>query len=300
MAIPSKTHTGARAQSSRPLIFTDLDGSLLDHYTYQWTPAAELLNDLKTANVPIIPVTSKTCAEVLSLRSELDNQHPFVTENGAAIYIPQDYFPNQPRECQQKNDFWVVEKSRPRDHWVALLEKLSDEFSGSYQSFYQAGVEGIIEMTGLSENAAWAANQREYSEPVAWLGSDEKKQAFITKLQALGAHVLQGGRFLSISDNCNKGIAVRWLQDEFARQNKSTQFLSLAIGDNQNDIAMLESADHALIIRSPTHSPPALTRTKGVTYSRSEGPVGWQQGVSEWLATHFKQSGPFGNSYTIR
>ena len=50
------------------LIFTDLDGSLLDHNTYSFDPAAELLLQLEQQQIPVIPVTSKTRAEVMALR----------------------------------------------------------------------------------------------------------------------------------------------------------------------------------------------------------------------------------------
>jgi predicted mannosyl-3-phosphoglycerate phosphatase (HAD superfamily) len=50
------------------LIFTDLDGSLLDHHTYSFAPAANYLDRLETQGIPVIPITSKTRAEVLVLR----------------------------------------------------------------------------------------------------------------------------------------------------------------------------------------------------------------------------------------
>ena len=44
----------------RPVIYTDLDGSLLDHYTYEATEALPLLRQLEQLGTPVIPCTSKT------------------------------------------------------------------------------------------------------------------------------------------------------------------------------------------------------------------------------------------------
>lgn len=81
------------------LIFSDLDGSLLDNDSYSHAAADALLAKLDQDEIPVILTTSKTRAEVEALRVELNNRHPFITENGAAVYIPQGYFSTKPEGC---------------------------------------------------------------------------------------------------------------------------------------------------------------------------------------------------------
>ena len=71
------------------LVFSDLDGSLLDHYSYSYEAALPQMEALERAGIPLILVSSKTRAEILILREELANRHPFIVENGAAVFIPQ-------------------------------------------------------------------------------------------------------------------------------------------------------------------------------------------------------------------
>ena len=78
--------------SHQPIIFTDLDGTLLDHYSYSFEAAIPMLGKLEDLGIPVIPITSKTFAEVSRLRDQLNNRHPFIVENGAAIAIPKNYF----------------------------------------------------------------------------------------------------------------------------------------------------------------------------------------------------------------
>lgn len=61
-------HSGLDAALTPRLLFTDLDGSLLDHHSYDWQPARAWLKRLKQLGVPVIPVTSKTRSEIVPLR----------------------------------------------------------------------------------------------------------------------------------------------------------------------------------------------------------------------------------------
>src|SRR6516162_3914161 len=85
-----------RSRQKKLVIFTDLDGTLLDHQDYRWTAAQPALRALARAHCPLIVVTSKTRAEVGPILLALARREPFVVENGGAIYIPAGYFPFTP------------------------------------------------------------------------------------------------------------------------------------------------------------------------------------------------------------
>jgi mannosyl-3-phosphoglycerate phosphatase len=266
----------------RLLVFTDLDGSLLDHHSYSYLDALPQLHRLERLAVPVIPATSKTRAEVEQLRAELGNTEPFIVENGAAVFIPVGYFASRPADTLERGGYWVREMSPPRAEWLALLAELRGEFADEYDYFFRAGISGITRMTNLPASRAAQANQREYSEPVRFYGRPERREAFIAALEARGARVLQGGRFLSVAGECDKGAALAWLRGIYA-QEAGRPCSDLAVGDSGNDCAMLEVAKTALVVRSPVHDYPALSRASGVIYSAQYGPAGWAEGVAHWL-----------------
>jgi len=267
-----------------PLVFTDLDGSLLDHGNYSYRDALPQLRRLARLNVPVVPVSSKTRAEIACLRDELSLDGAFIVENGAAVCIPVGFFQVPPPDVIERDGFWVREWCQPRQHWLQLLADLRHEFAGEFENFERAGTRGIVAMTGLDKAQAEAANAREYSEPVQWLGSPGRKQAFVERLLQSGAEVLQGGRFLGVSGSCDKGRALVWLRELFQRAHPERVIHDLAVGDSENDVAMLEAAETALVVRSPVHDFPSLQRTQGVMYSTGFGPAGWAEGVARWLA----------------
>ena len=270
------------------VIYTDMDGSLLDHGNYSHQAADALLAELEAQGIPVVPVTSKTRAELLHLRLELNNHHPFIIENGAAVVIPRGYFRIQPAGTEIQGDYWVKAFSRPRSHWLKIIEQLVPEFADDFDHFAQLDTQQIASLTGLNPASAKRAAAREYGEPLHWHGKNASRLRLMEKLHQNGAHVLQGGRFLHVSDACNKGDALLWLNNQYGLHAESTPPTSIAIGDSQNDAAMLEVADHALLIPSPAHPPPTQSRTDNLLHGRGFGPIGWDEGVRRILQTLYQ------------
>ena len=265
------------------LVATDLDGSLLDHHDYNCDAARPMLQLLEELRIPVVFASSKTREEVLALRAELGNEHPFIVENGAAVLIPEGYFLKAPAEAVARDGFLVREFAPSRAHWTAPLEQLRKQMPDSFTDFATAGVEGIARMTGLNLEQAAMANDREYSEPVQWRGSDEELALFLATLKDAGARVLKGGRFYSVAGDCDKGQALRWLREQYALAAGAATVYDLAIGDGANDVPMLEIAHRALQIPAPDRPLPVLTRTDGVIVGEGMGPEAWAWGVREWL-----------------
>lgn len=275
------SHTEAEIQY---LVFTDLDGSLLDHRSYSYAEALPQLLKLESLHIPILFVSSKTGAEIAQLRQEMGNTHPFIVENGAAVFIPEYYFPVQPPQTRLVEGYWVYDMSEPRTRWLQLLASLESEYADEFDYFYQVGPAGIVAMTGLTLAQAEQANARQYSEPVRWLGSDDRKTQFVERLLASGASVQTGGRFMAVSGKHDKGSALSWLRAVYKNSSPGANISDLAIGDSHNDCAMLEVAESALLVRSPVHDFPVLQRSdQGVIHSKEIGPAGWAEGVEKWL-----------------
>lgn len=70
------------------VIFSDLDGTLLDSQAYSFQAAEPALLPLRKQGTPLVLCTSTTRAEVKVLRDRLHIRHPFTVENGGTIYIP--------------------------------------------------------------------------------------------------------------------------------------------------------------------------------------------------------------------
>ena len=67
-------------------IFTDLDGSLLNHNNFDFKEIKNFILNCIKNGIKIIPNTSKTKSEIQVFLNQLGQNLPFVVENGAAIH----------------------------------------------------------------------------------------------------------------------------------------------------------------------------------------------------------------------
>ncbi len=264
------------------LVFTDMDGTLLDHHTYSFDAAKPALNALEQKQIPVIPTTSKTFAEMKVLRDQIGLNGPFIIENGAAVYIPHGFFKQKPAGTVWVDGYWCKAFISSKNYWLKLLDKVSKEFKDEFTQFSAMDIEDIQEATGLDAKSAMLASQRQFGEPVLWKGTNERKQAFIKAISDRGATPLEGGRFVHVSGNSDKGQALAWLVAEYQRQNVQ-KVNAIALGDGKNDIAMLEAADTAVRILSPVNPPPEVKKEEVYT-STLPGPQGWNEMLTQLLS----------------
>ena len=204
------------------LIYTDLDGTLLDHHSYSFKPAEDTLKKLRAAKIPVIINTSKTCAEVCQIRKDLLNEHPFIVENGASILIPKNYFDSQPPQTQpftiENEEFWIRQVGNNRQNYYELIlegaKTLKLNEGDTFSCFTFLGTEGIAKHTGLSMEQAKMANQRIGSEPIFWHSlpshnAEHNKQALAQWLIDKGCRVIEGGRFMHVlHPDASKGLSL--------------------------------------------------------------------------------------------
>ena len=251
-------------------MFSDLDGTLLDHDTYYWEPAKPALNALRDRDIPLVLVSSKTLAELESYRSQLGLQHPVVAENGAAIHVPVDYFPGTTT---------FDAETPPRSELQSAYEAVKRANMFDCEAFYELGVPGIIRETGLTEQQAASANDRKASEPILWRDSHERAAFFEQQMNARGLRCIRGGRFMHLMGNTDKANAVSRLLEAYSCKWPARELTSVSLGDGPNDLGMLASTDIAVIISGKHKHPMNLKSQNRILKPASPGPAGWNEAM---------------------
>lgn len=256
--------------SAKIIIFTDLDGTLLDHETYSYEAATEALDKLRQREIPLILASSKTAAEIAPLQKAIGFQHcEAIVENGAGTL--------EPYSAQTHSD-------EIYQNIISTINSLGADLRAQFQGFSDWSAAEISEQTGLSVKAAEKAKLRQFSEPGLWYGDEKEFAAFRAALLENNLSVQQGGRFLSISYGGSKALQMGKVLTHY--QNQKQRVFSIALGDAPNDIEMIEAADRGIIILNREHDGiPDLQGEKIGTISRSSkpGPEGWNESILELL-----------------
>jgi mannosyl-3-phosphoglycerate phosphatase len=268
----------APKNSPQYLIFTDLDGTLLDHDTYEYQQAQEALLCIKAQGIPLILCSSKTRAEIESLRKDLDNNDPFVVENGAAIFIPRGIFdpiPPLPLTFNEMEGYRVIELGASYQKLRGSFAEIKAETGLKATGFSEMSVEQIVEKTGLPFDKAALAKQREYSEPFLMLKENHKTQWSLLKqaVRRRNLKLVRGGRFYHLIGQNDKGKAVRLLIELYQKTNRS--LISIGLGDSPNDFPMLENVYIPVLIRKKTGEIQPWPGSTPVYRPREIGPKGW-------------------------
>ena len=106
------------------IIFTDLDGTLLDHQTYSYGEAEDALKVVREKRVPLILCSSKTRDEIEVYRKKLSNNEPFISENGGAIFIPEQYRGLKCKFDKIDNGYLVIEIGSEYRILAEIFEKI--------------------------------------------------------------------------------------------------------------------------------------------------------------------------------
>ena len=67
------------------LIFTDLDGTILDRDTFKFDQIKRYMKKILNSGILIIPNSSKTESEIVEFNQELGENLAYISENGSVI-----------------------------------------------------------------------------------------------------------------------------------------------------------------------------------------------------------------------
>lgn len=275
------------------IIFTDLDGTLLDHNSYRWEEAQPALDLCKRLNIPVVLVSSKTRAEIDLLRHKLSMSAPFISENGGGIFFPSEVF-NDPSTgnllvtsqempfIKTDKDLWKWSIGLPYDHLIKGLREIRDELRWNIKGFSDMSIEEISSLTGLDRQTSRLAAMREYDEPFIILEKQPPDTSVLFNAAAKkGFVVTVGRRFYHLQGKNDKGQSMEKVISWYKQLHDN--IVSLALGDSQNDFPMLKRADYPVLVRSQSDFQTPNVKIPRLRVTNEIGPKGWNSAVLEIL-----------------
>ncbi len=275
--------TNQSGKTTRLIVITDLDGTLLDQQTYDYHEGLPAVRRLQSLAVPLILCSSKTHGEILPLWEELKLNAPFIVENGGSIYFLEESFPFPVKETIRKGKFRMLGLGTEISILRKALQDASRQNGVKVRSFGTMTLDEIAGLTGLNKSESALAAQREYDEPFIIEGGDP--ETLKTFLSARGFTVVKGDRFYHLTAGTDKGRATARLLELFRCSNPA--MVSVGLGNSANDNGFLAQVDRPVVIRNPdgTWDAEVIKSIPTIQSSDSIGPQGWREAIEDVLVS---------------
>jgi mannosyl-3-phosphoglycerate phosphatase len=227
------------------VVFADLDGTFLDE-NYDCKAILPIVNQLEALGGSIVFCSSKTQSEIEYYREMVGLSEPFISENGAAIFIPKSYFPFSGFGVQKTFKYDIIRLGASYTMLREKLVKVKRKTAAKIIGFGDMTLEEIAQDAGLTLKLAKLAKKREHDEPFRIVEGD--KAIVVAAIKNEGLRCTEGGRYLHLMGNTDKGKAIAVLKALYCRMFGRVE--TFAIGDGLNDLSMLKAVDNPFFIKS--------------------------------------------------
>lgn len=229
---------------TKTVIFSDIDGTFLDE-KYSYGSTKPIVDKLLALGTSIVFNSSKTKAEIEFYRTAIGLAEPFISENGAAIFIPKNYF-SFTYPCNQNGGYCIIERGTPYEELRMKLGIIKRKTGAKIVGFGDMTPEELAQDTGLPLHLALLAKDRDYDEPFRISRGD--KFAVQAAIADEGLHcILGGGRYFHLTGDNDKGAATNILRGLYSRIFDMVE--TYAVGDGPNDLPMLKVVDKPFFIQ---------------------------------------------------
>ncbi len=230
------------------VIFTDLDGTLLEEDGSLSEDARTAVDALTERGVPVVPLTSKTRLELERWIAALDAGGAGSFENGAGI-LSASVSKTEDREIlgKGKREAAILPAAVPVRELRRVLDKLRGETGFALLSLEEIPDAEAALLTGLRAGGGELARAREREFDLPFIAPAEASAALSSSPSLPpGIRLTRGGRFWHLSGLHDKGDALRLL---VARLGGGP---TIGLGDAPNDAAFLRIVDHPVLVPGKT------------------------------------------------
>lgn len=269
------------------VVFSDIDGTLIDIFTRNYGKSKELVNKLNESSIPVILCSSKTWAEQDVIRKDLGlESEPFIIENGGAVIIPEGYFDRSVRiddalkhyEGMLTIDgYGLIELGKSSEEIRKVLQDVRRKTGTAFKGVSDLSIEELAKIVGMTHDEAERMSKRQYGETIVEIDKNEKEQ-FEQALTQEGLQVIHGGRYFDVTAGNDKGKAVRILIDLYRKKlGDNTTFIG--IGDSPNDVPMLKCTDIAILVQKHDGTWAEVGNNNIISHVvkvNGIGPAGWE------------------------
>lgn len=275
-----------KPKKEKKIIITDIDGTIVDN-TYSLKKIKPVVEKIKKDKTILCFCTSKSFFELEHFRKKLNNKHPFILENGSAIFLPKNYFSFKIdkkilkkfniKKIRRIQDFDIIELNVSHKETINAIKTIQKKLNFHTKIYSKLAVDEIQKITNLPKNMAKLSKIKNYADGL-FVPKMTKQKINEIKKQAkkIGFNAKEGGRFVGINNGGDKGTSTKILLYLFKKE--MGEIFSIGAGDSENDFEMLKEVNQAYLIKNKKNiEKRAKKEIKNLIFINKPAPNGWAQ-----------------------
>lgn len=265
--------------SPRVVIFTP--ANLIGSPNRAAYPASEALSEIDKRNIPLILVTRGTRAQLEPLRRRIGNGHPFITEGGGGLFIPDGYFAIRFEGASRVGRYFCVPFGRSWQEAGTAVVDIAREAGAEVVRYGEMSAREIARNTGMNEREAAGSREREFSERFFFAGNAAAGAPSFERIAGERNWKIRGSEpFRELYSGNDEGKALRYLTRLY-REALRSRIRSVGIGTSFEDLALLSASDQAFVVPvgSDRYDDRLLSKLQNAGKIDIPGTLGWNQAV---------------------
>lgn len=264
------------------IIFSDIDGTLIDSLSHSYEAALPALRKAQEKSIPIVLCSSKSRKEIEIYQKELGIRHPIIAENGGGVFIPKDYFNFEYPSSHEVEGYSLIPLGRPYQELISIFKRVQEQVGGKIKGLFEMNPEEIVRRTGKSLELAKLSLEREFGLPFVFTEKTaELEKRVLRFISDAGCHCMIGTKFYHMMGENDKGKGVQVLTELYRK--KFGRIKTVGIGDGLIDESLLKAVDLPFLVKRFDDSFAPLD-FPGLRKIGKIGPEGWNEAMGELIS----------------
>ena len=275
-----------RSTPTRIVLFSDPD-TLRREGTSEWGATRDAIRALEERGVAVVLWGNETRSQMEVIQRDLDLHHPFVSETGAGLFVPNGYFDEHLVGGRVVPNYRVLDFGKPYYQVAEALHEVARRVGIEIIAFSAMSIEEVAQHCDLSLSQARLAKMREYDEPFRMLDPEPAIYSRVcSALRRLGLRCFTHEAFHHTTGVANKAQSLRLLASWY-RHAADGPVLTVGLARARSETGLLQAVDVPVVVQSSTADSARLGRkVPTARFTSTDDPQSWCDAVLQLTNAH--------------
>jgi len=251
-------------RSTTTVVYCSID-NLVSTTNKSLTGFADFLEGLGEANIPVVPVTTRSRLQFDATIRKFGLGHAFLAEGGCGVFLPEDYFHLKPPRSMRLGRFTCIPVASPQPASAEMLDLIAEATSIEMVPLRDLSPRELSQNTGLPQREAELLRQRDFDELFFFAGaSNADIQRFQREAAKRKAQVRPRGALWSLAVGAELSSCVRDLSQLYHRSFRANPH-NIGIATSDEAAELFPACDHCLLLAGrDTAAPEPVAKYKSL------------------------------------